>query len=240
MVPRQKEAGQVSKILVVGARPGSLGAAVVQEAIDQCYEVLGAGISGEDLSLDVRADPLGEVAAKLVAAGPTHIVCTVGMNRPVDDALADPHDLYREHFETNVVGPMRLLTAWQQVLGEEKTHRRHHYVAISSNSARLPRSNSAPYCASKAALSMALRVKAREGAGSGLTVYGYEPGLLAGTPMTASTLAQFGSGVPLTRMRDPRLSKGVPLANLASLILHNLEMGPEMNGLLIPLDADEG
>lgn len=188
--------------------------------------------------MDLYRDPLGSLAGTLAQLKPDHIVVTAGVNDPFYGG--DPTDWYERHFALNTIGPMRLLQAWQNVLkGEQGYAGVHHYVAISSNSARVPRSNSAAYCASKAALSQALRVKAREvGPDGNLAVYGYEPGLLAGTPMTKDTELRW-QGMPLTRMRDPLLSRGIPPLSMAQMVVQGLFLGTEMNGLLIPLDADE-
>lgn len=229
----------MSKVLVVGARGGSIGAAVAEQAHSLGYTVVTAGITNEDMYLDVVQDNAGGLAAKLATIQPDHIVCTVGMNMPQpSDPGEELWHWYRWHFETNVMGPMRLLEAWSRFLPPGGGL--NHYVAISSNSAHVPRSGSAAYCASKAALSMALRVKAREGAvrpGSPI-VYGYEPGLVAGTPMTDHT-AQTWPGQPLTRMRDPRLAQGISAGTLAWLVAQNLSMGPELNGVMLRIDADE-
>lgn len=230
------------RVVVVGARQNSIGAAIAHAARGAAYEVMTAGIGAgdEEYDLDVVSDGIADMAMQLGHLQPTHLVCTVGINMP-EPVSDDPTDWYRWHFETNVVGPMRLLKAWRIVLGTLSLIQNHHFVAISSNSATVPRSGSAAYCASKAALSMALRVKAREGAGQqdSCLVYGYEPGLVRATPMTADTAARFGGALGLTRMRDGRLSEGISAAALASLVVHNLSLGPEVNGVLFRLDADE-
>lgn len=238
-----REEGEVKRVLVVGARPGSIGAAVAEQAAMYDYDVVTAGMNEEDHYMDLVDRAHSELVHDLIELDPTHVVCTVGINKP-EPVMVDTANWYRWHFDVNVTGPMRLLKAWQQVMGNGVLVSRdscRHFAAISSNSASVPRSDSAAYCASKAALSQALRVKAREGAGheSAILVYGYEPGLVAGTPMTADTVAQFGPGVALTRMRDPRLSAGISADALASLVVHNLTLGPEVNGVLFRLDADE-
>ncbi len=85
---------------------------------------------------------------------------------------------------------------------------------------------------------MALRVRAREERAERVTIYGYEPGLLYGTPMTAKAEAAFGG--PLTRMKPVGLDRGAKVADLAQLIVGNLgHQGAALNGTLIPYDADE-
>jgi NAD(P)-dependent dehydrogenase (short-subunit alcohol dehydrogenase family) len=235
------------RVLVVGSRPGSLGEAVVQNALSAGYEAYGAGITGEAVELDVVSMNTNEMISKLRAMQPQHIVCTVGMNMPRPEGPHDMRDWYRWHFETNVVGPMRLLDAWTTAMADPD-YLPHvpptdycHYVAISSNSARIPRTNSSAYCASKAALSMALRVAAREGKGGngGYIVYGYEPGLLTGTPMTSDVEERL-PGVPLHRMAGFAQEGGIPPANLAAQIVFGLSVpGAALNGCLMPYDTGE-
>lgn len=231
------------RVLVVGARTGSLGEAVATSLQRGRYAAYTAGISGEAVPLDVMANSMDHMRDLLRNLVPRHVICTVGANLP-ETSDDDPQDWYRWHFEANVVGPMRLLKAWQQVAMEDgylPDAGLLHYVAISSNSARIPRTQSAAYCASKAALSMALRVKGREGrAGDtfGMLVYGYEPGLLADTGMTQDTRARL-PGVPLTRMQGSLVQGGLPAADLAEQIVRNLGGGPGLNGTLQPLDSGE-
>jgi NAD(P)-dependent dehydrogenase (short-subunit alcohol dehydrogenase family) len=235
------------RVLVVGARANSLGEAVLQAAISAGYEAYGAGISGEAIELDVLTTPRQEIIDKLFALQPQHIVCTVGINMLQPEGQRDLSDWYRWHFEANVTGPMRLLDAWIWAMAHEGYLPQVpptdycHYVGISSNSARIPRSSSAAYCASKAALSMALRVAAREGKGGngGYLVYGYEPGLLAETPMTADVERRL-PGVPLTRMRGSALEGGIPAGNLAAQIVFGLSVpGAALNGCMVPYDGGE-
>jgi NAD(P)-dependent dehydrogenase (short-subunit alcohol dehydrogenase family) len=231
----------VRKVLIVGAAPNSLGAAIADQVRGVGYQAITAGITTEEKwELNLTTSSANRIRSVLEKVQPTHIVCTAGINHPEDGSGAlDALIWYQMHFLQNVAGPMRLLEQWQRVMESDGHYR--HFVAISSNSAHVPRSGSAAYCASKAALSMALRVKAREGAGRGseVLVYGYEPGLLAGTPMTADTVAQFGPAVPLTRMRDRRLAGGIPTDSLAYMVACNLGMGPEINGVMLRVDADE-
>ncbi len=227
-------------VLVVGAREGSLGDAIAVVAQARGHRVLTAGIHDEQTPLDVVQMPMKALVQKLDALRPRHIVCTVGMNMPEPVQPEDVFDWYRWHYETNVIGPMRLLEAWYRAL-ESPDYRlvpRGHYVAISSNSATIPRTGSAAYCSSKAALSMALRVKGREGTDKRVLVYGYEPGLLAGTPMTAKSREAFAG--PLHRMKPQELVEGIEPAHLAGYLVANLaHHGSALNGHLIGYSADE-
>lgn len=226
------------KLLVVGAQAGSLGAAVKQAAEEQEWEVHTAGITGEENSLDLVNSTRPQVEWLVRSVRPDHIVCTVGINHP-RRAYQSTSMWYADHFAVNCTGPMRLLDAWL-AYGPDGDVPWQHFVAISSNSAGIPRSDSAAYCASKAALSMALRVRARDCAGHKLpvSVYGYEPGLLAGTPMTAESRERFNG--PLTRMKGIGLEDGLSPHGLAGHIVRNIGFGgPELNGVLLRLDAGE-
>src|SRR5688500_8412398 len=175
-------------MLVIGAAPNSLGlawAALPSTQYDYA-SVTTAGISGEPIKLDVTHSL--RIKEVLDQCRPDVVVCTVGVNVPAEVQDAYLPTRMMDSFVTNVTGPTDVLR--HCLLSQVRDERRgavKKSSAISSNSARIPRTRSLPYCASTAALSMALRVAARELAGEGVAVWGYEPGLLAGTPMTQET-----------------------------------------------------
>lgn len=228
-------------LLVVGAREGSLGDRIAQAAQGFAVDrVVTAGMTTEDHSCDVR-NPRSIVRV-LDTVAPDYVVCTVGINLPT--SLAEPifEDVMMHSFAANVIGPMTLLqrfiTLGSEIAREDQVRK---FVVISSNSARIARTNSLPYCASKAALSMAVRVAAREMApwDLNLVVWGYEPGLLAGTPMTEETERRFGGNGPLHRM--PGVApEGLDPRGLASRVVYDLvNGGPAYHGVLFPYDAGE-
>lgn len=239
-------------LLVLGGRTGSLGDAIALEALQHWdfKDVVKAGISDlEEYDCDVRQ--LGSIKACLNEVRPTYIVCTVGVNQPHPTRLGGMGLTMQDAFHTNVIGPMEVL---HQFITSPTLHPDHHegafrrrFVAISSNSARIPRSGSAPYCASKAALSMALRVAARDLADDPWAplVWGYEPGLLAGTPMTEATLKQFGNpnesvGAPVLHRMKGVGPLGLPVASLAERIVSDLCSNAQgLHGTMIPFDAGE-
>lgn len=228
-------------VLVVGAAEGSLGEAIALELVECEWEfgrVHTAGIGEEAHQLDVlRTARIGEVLNDLK---PDILVCTVGLNVPVDVTDAFLSAKMATAFSTNVIGPMELLRQFVKsaIRPERATHVK-KFVAISSNSARIARRNSIGYCASKAALSMALRVAARELAPKGeVMAWGYEPGLLDGTPMTRETAKQFPD-VALHRMPGVP-PEGLPPRDLARHIVQDLAtFSYAHNGLMIPFDAGE-
>jgi len=239
-------------LLVVGAAGRSLGEAVVNEATKN-YDfsrIFSAGITGETLYCDIRN--VNSIKECLMESMPTYIVCTVGVNEPHQMRYAGMGITMNEAFSVNVIGPMELLhrfiTSATRHPQENTGKFRRRFVAISSNSARIPRTGSAPYCASKAALSMALRVAARELAPDEWAplVWGYEPGLLAGTPMTQRTIDDFGSptgdpsfGARLHRMKGVG-ALGLSKEELAERIMADVVYGsPGLNGCMMPFDAGE-
>lgn len=238
------------RLLVVGARSGSLGEAVVQAALAEwgVDEVITAGISGEEkYYCDLTVG--NQIKLMLDQVLPDYIVCTVGENSPAPITETYLPSRMMASYHANVIAPMQLLHHFLATRQDNASVYRKKFVAISSNSARIARSGSIPYCASKAALSMALRVAARDVAGKGThlpLIWGYEPGLLRGTPMTEQTVKDFGApdgdpsfGPPLHRMKGvgPR---GLAPSELAARIVMDLTYsGPGLHGCLFPYDAGE-
>ena len=221
------------RLLVVGAAPDSLGAAVRDSSFGGEYvEVATAGISGEDYLMDVT-ESVG-VREVLEAAMPDTILVTAGLNIGVATGEPGYKSHLRTSFDVNVIGVMTVLDEWLK-MRDDGFEGHEQFVAISSNSAHVARSNSTAYCASKAALSMAIRCAARELAGAPL-VYGYEFGLLRGTPMTQGTEKRFGP----SQTRMPGAAGGLIVSYVADHIVGNL-LRPwhGMNGTLQRLDAGE-
>jgi len=227
-------------VLVVGAATDSLGSAIVDEMFACDWEfgtIHTAGINEEFIKLDLlHSARIGEV---LTEVKPDIVVCTVGMNMTTEIMDAYLAAKMSTSFGVNVTGPMELLRHFlASPVRPEREGNTKKFVAISSNSARIARRNSVAYCASKAALSMALRVAARELAGDGrVAVWGYEPGLLDGTPMTEETRRQFSGELHRMPGVPP---EGLPPADLARRIVQDLAtFSYAHNGLIIPFDAGE-
>lgn len=227
------------RLLVVGARAGSLGAAIMGSATEEVgYDyVCSAGISEEDHRLDINN--LLDISDTLTEADPDVVVCTVGINEPTK--VFDPYLPMKmaEAFRTNVIGPMTLLG---EFAGRPREIGRpiRKFIAISSNSARIARTQSMPYCASKAALSMAVRVAAREFARDGvpLNVWAYEPGLL-NTAMTREMFAELDEAKPMHRMEGISW-EGLNSWALADRIHGDVFLpGDGLNGCVIPFDSGE-
>lgn len=225
-------------VLVVGSRPGSLGSAVRDILQNKGLRVATAGISGEELYCDVMSTT--DTADVMNAVRPSQVVCTVGINEAYSLRADGFLGGVAEHLDVNLMGPIRLLQYWVHMLESTEVGTMpgpKQFVAVSSNSAHIARRQSLAYCASKAALSMALRVAARELAGEGLLVYGYEPGLLAGTPMTAGSADAFPG--PLHRMPGVK-PEGLSVRDFAATIVANLtHPNQALHGAMLRLDAGE-
>jgi NAD(P)-dependent dehydrogenase (short-subunit alcohol dehydrogenase family) len=243
-----------AKVLVVGAgKVGGLGDYVVSavnslyvhdRSADERWEVVKAdkdSYLSEVIDLDLAYAKTSELLALLEGEQPTHIVCTVGINKQRGDYPSEA-SWYNGHFMANCVGPMRLLEAWLTVLPSRTVDTptpMPHFAAISSNSAHIARTGSAAYCASKAALSMAIRCKARENKMSQCLIYAYEPGLLRDTPMTEEVRRRL-PGQPLSRM--PGLEGGIWAWEVALAIgrgLGGLGVPRWLNGCTVRMDAGE-
>lgn len=108
---------------------------------------------------------------------PTDVVYSVGVNEL--DWLKDIHLLtFRHLMEVNVWGFLSTMQTLQRMEGPRSV------VAVTSDAAWRPMRTSAAYCASKAALEMAVRVASRELAPFGWRVNAVAPGKVADTAMT--------------------------------------------------------
>lgn len=240
----------MANLLVVGAQPGSIGHAVAEEARDCSWNVRTAGITKhEDHELDVME--LNMVDAIVRAADWHAVVCTVGVNFD-EPPLPSPGwiDVAIDTMGVNYFGPMNVMAAWLRYWGypqtdapdEVPTHRFEHvdttlqFVAISSNSAVVPRSSSPVYCGSKAALSQSLRSVARAYAEYPFSIYAWEPGWVEGTPMSEGVLGRLPAGV--NRSRTPGQRHLDPAA-LAALIVAGLDNGRALNGTTLRPDGGE-
>lgn len=112
------------------------------------------------------------------------------------------------------------------------------FVVVSSNSAHVPRSESAAYCASKAALSMAIRCMARDVAKLHIPVelYGYEPCWMEGTPMSNEVAERLGSGVMPHRVPG---GAGMNPEALANVIVGNLQTTGVFHGTMLATDLGD-
>lgn len=211
--------------------------------------------------IDVRN--VASVRHVLKTLSPTHVICTAGINTFVNDSIhlsrGEKRDqlMHRSMIHslgTNAIGPIMMAYAWLDMLSEGRhvvpevpdwtlteAAQGFHFSVISSNSAHIARTASAPYCMSKAALSMGMRCIAREVARARMPVAftTYEPGFLSGTPMSM-TIA--GSTDEFQEAKYHRIPSGLAMqpTDLAEVILNNMATSWNlMNGACIRLDGGE-
>lgn len=130
---------------------------------------------------DVRE--LAYLRAYIEEHGPfTHVVYSVGINqlRWIKD-YTNPDELLMKIMDVNVGGFVRTMAA----LEAENMGVPVRLVAVSSDAATRPMRTSVAYCASKAALDMAVRVAARELGPLGWRVNAVAPGMTEPTEMQA-------------------------------------------------------
>lgn len=223
------------RVAVFGARSRSLGDRVVSRVVKAGHEARSWGVSGEEdeLFFDEVWTPLDvalETQNRLENWQATDVVITVGINEPVSVEDRNLHITLSRALHTNVALPVAVMQG-ALAAGARSV------VLISSNSANIARTNSLPYCASKAALSMAVRVAARERAGHGI-VYAYEPGLLSSTPMTRASADSFDGALHRIPGLPPRA--GLDVGAFAQVIVDNI-LNPTIafNGATIRLDGGE-
>jgi NAD(P)-dependent dehydrogenase (short-subunit alcohol dehydrogenase family) len=238
-------------ILVVGTAPGSFGARLVHalkvemaesKADDySAWNVIAAGLSVDGYDAEYEYDvveALDQHIGIMRDIQPYHVVYAVGTNHP--DMPNDTTDIAGsavEHFELNVAGFLRTAEAFKTIAFPGS-----QLVAISSNSARIPRSPSVSYCVSKAALSMAVRVLARRWKGEPV-VWGVEPGLM-NTEATVRAVNErawvSGGATVMHRMPGVSSQYGLSADQLAEMVAHQVLWGGiALNGTLWGLDAGE-
>lgn len=239
----------MKNLLVLGARDGSIGDYVRKRAETE-WNVHTVGVSEEDTLIDC-SQPLhaetGKEIYNVINAQPWHaVICTLGVNH--ETRLADDHDLIAVRrmatdFNINVLAVMVWLEEWLLFWARHEDDGEYipnhlHFAAISSNSARVPRSTGLSYCASKAALSQAIRCVARDWAkrDGRVSVYGYEPGWVEDTPMSKSVRRRMEPTGLVTRAPGGR---ALTRSDLARMIVANLSLGHAINGSMIRVDGGE-
>lgn len=249
--------GQARQVLIVGAQQHSLGAYVETACRAAGFHVLTAGISEQEhLTYDVTwpldkhmmffdelIDDVGAI---------DHIVCTAGINDldPAINVYQLPENM-EQAMQVNVIGVVKCYEAWltsvllnddlMEAMGPEIFPSWHHFAVISSNSAHIARRGSLSYCASKAALSMAVRILGREAAWqrnrAERVVYAYEPAWINGTPMSRDVQLQMGADTDYHRIPG---GEDLEPTDLAALIAMNMTTrNRPLNGTCLRVDGGE-
>lgn len=163
-----------SVLVLGGATRGGIGWAICDR-----LRAMGHYPSAPDeFAIDVTQD-WGEVALSqhLDETGPTSVVYSVGINE-LEWAWNLERDAFDRIMAANVWGFINLIGRLQE------TGKAYSVLAITSDAAYRPMRTSLAYCASKAALDMAIRVASRELAAEGWRINGLAPGKVEGTEMT--------------------------------------------------------
>jgi NAD(P)-dependent dehydrogenase (short-subunit alcohol dehydrogenase family) len=166
------------EVLIVGGRSG-IGAATAELlAKRHAYEGMHIAIPDHH-QLDISS--VISTESYVSKYGPfTHIIYSAGINRLRWAGTRKISLMMEDHFSINCAGFVELIGA----------HTRIHptaylsAVAVSSDAGSRPMRGSVAYCASKAALNMAVKVMARELAPLH-RINAVAPGMVEGTPMTA-------------------------------------------------------
>jgi NAD(P)-dependent dehydrogenase (short-subunit alcohol dehydrogenase family) len=181
--------------LVIGGGSG-IGAAVAARYRGAGITAVVWDIEGErDLTCDVtEPDDVDEAVGvtNLRWGTPTWVTVTAGIGHFGTLVDATPDDFDRV-MRVNARGPWLCMRAWIEAMLER--HIPGSFVAISSVSARLVDPGMGFYCASKAALSMLVKVAAAEWGPLGLRVNGVSPGVTR-TPMLGHGAAATIAGSP--------------------------------------------
>jgi 3-oxoacyl-[acyl-carrier protein] reductase len=171
--------------LVIGGGSG-IGAALVEAYRARGTQVVTWDVAGEpDVACDV-SDPDGvdravdETRQRWGIPAWVTVTAGVGHGGLLVDVTPDEFDRV---LAVNTRGPWLCLRGWARVLRAER--RTGSLLAVSSVSARLADRTMGVYCASKAALSMLVRVAADEWGPDGLRVNAVAPGVTR-TPMLGS------------------------------------------------------
>ncbi len=168
--------------LVIGAGSG-IGNALASSYRAQGTSLVTWDIAGShDITCDVTEpgaieEAVGETRTRFGV--PTSVTVTAGVGHSGLLADADADDFDRV-MRVNARGPWLCMRAWARVAQEQGMAT--SFVAVSSISARLVDRSMGIYCASKAALSMLVKVAAAEWGATGLRVNAVAPGVTR-TPM---------------------------------------------------------
>ncbi len=142
------------------------------------WDIAGAHDVTCDLTEPDAIDDAVEVTRRRWSV-PTRVTVTAGVGHSGLLADATPDEFDRV-MRVNARGPWLCMRAWAGAMREQGVAG--SFVAVSSISARLVDRDMGLYCASKAALSMLVRVAAAEWGASGLRVNAVAPGVTR-TPM---------------------------------------------------------
>jgi NAD(P)-dependent dehydrogenase (short-subunit alcohol dehydrogenase family) len=181
--------------LVIGGGSG-IGAALADAYRAQGTSTVTWDIAGShDVTCDISEPDAIDVAVGLTRMNwgiPTAVTVTAGVGHSGLLTESEPEEFDRV-MRVNARGPWLCMRAWADVMRQQESAG--SFVAVSSVSARLVDRNMGVYCASKAALSMLVRVAAAEWGEFGIRVNAVAPGVTR-TPMLGRGRASTVEGSP--------------------------------------------
>lgn len=199
----------------------------------------GAFVSATDED-DVNVTSMLQLTRHYATFKPHTIVYCAGINKlmPAGDSF-DEFDAMNM-LDINALGFIRVMAL---IGATEIGHRPINVVAITSDASRIPMRNSMAYCASKAALTMAVRCAARELAPH-TSVNAVSPGTVARTSMTDSTDTQVeeikgwksGESRKKDNHSNPMGRRALP-SEIASAVIMVLNAPHYMTGAIIEVNG---
>ena len=193
--------------LVIGGGSG-IGAALATVYRARGTRIVTWDIAGaHDITCDVTEPDAIEHAVgqtRMHFGLPTSVTVTAGIGHSGLLADADADDFDRV-MRVNARGPWLCMRAWARLMQEHA--RTASFVAVSSISAHLVDRNMGIYCASKAALSMLVKVAAAEWGAAGLRVNAVAPGVTR-TPMLGRGPSATVAGSPWLAAVSERTALG--------------------------------
>lgn len=223
-------------ILVLGAA-GSVGRAVFNRADSMGMLVCGADAKPGDEELTLDCGNGNKVVQFFRSHGPfDNVIYAAGMNLQTLSKGMDWNMGTQRMMEANFYGPMYCLQSWLKQDHSSEVPR--HFVVISSNSAHIARSKSSGYCASKAAISMAVRVCARERAEvDNRIIWALEPGWIRDSEMSTRVLARLEDKAAPHRIPGGR---SMTCDEVAEFLMEQVTRGRYwLNGCTVRLDGGE-
>lgn len=142
-------------------------------------------------------------------------------------------------FATNVIGFINLMSNLS-----DKRSSPLNIIAVSSDAAERPMRTSTAYCASKAALNMAVRCAARELGPVGWSINAVAPGMVEGTGMSSDVDAMISEVRGWTAAEAGKYESSqevvpgrIPPEDVARVICDVLEMPPHVNGSIFTING---
>lgn len=224
---------------VIGGTSG-IGAATVEIAGEMDRNIMVSGENQCDVREELDIQNAWDYFLKTVdhESNDVEVVYCAGINRLDMFGAIDPTDM-SDVFDVNVMGFIRVL----DVMARSSINGL-RMVAVSSDAATRPMRGSVNYCASKAALDMAVKCAAREMGPRGWRVNAVSPGMTAPTGMSD----YIDERVPELRgwsreraadyeLRQAVIPRRATPYEVGTLIMQTLEAPDYLNGSVITING---